>query len=358
MKAALKRAEGRFEISEAGDAGMRLHVGTYADAGGTGLYPLACASGEWTLGEAYRPAPNASFGVCSVRFGLHYLVDEREEGALRVLRRAGGAWQPLARLPTQGSQPCHVALSPDEAWLAVANYGSGSVALFPLDPQTGLPGDPVVRANHGRGPVTDRQDGPHAHCAAFAPDGKWLYQTDLGADEVLAFGFDRTRGPSGERKVALAAPAGSGPRHLLFHPHRPLALLVSELASDLTVLDVGDGALSVRQSVSTLPAGYRGESLGGHLAINAAGDRVYVSNRGHDSIAVFALDDGGEVSLLQHVSAGGASPRFFLLCEARGLMLAANEEGNSVTLFAIMADGTLAQRGGIDVPAPAFLFEA
>jgi 6-phosphogluconolactonase (cycloisomerase 2 family) len=344
--------------SEASDSNvLQLHVGTYARAGGVGLYPLAGeAMDRWTLGEADERAPNASFGTYSARLGLYYLLDERTEGALGVFRRSASGWEPLARVPTHGAEPCYVALDQDEAWLAVANYGSGCVALFRLDADTGLPGEPPkLLLNHGHGPVPDRQAGPHAHCALFSPDGKWLYHVDLGTDEVLAWPFDAAQGVTDERVIAYAAPAGTGPRHLVLHPRLPLAYLISELASTLTVLGLGDGSLSARQSISTLPVGFSGESLGGHLTINANGDRIYVSNRGHDSVAVFAADESGHLSLIQHVPSGGASPRLILLLEAERHLIVANEEGDSVTTFQIAIDGTLAQRAEIAVPGAAFL---
>jgi 6-phosphogluconolactonase (cycloisomerase 2 family) len=337
----------------------RLHIGTYSGAGGAGLHALnQDPTGGWSLGDAYPGAPNASFGAYSRRFDLHYLVDEVTDGWLRVLRNDAG-WQSLARVPTHGALPCYVSLDRDERWLAVANYGSGSLALFRLDPNTGLVGDPVaLHENSGRGPVPDRQDGPHAHCAVFSPDGKWLYQTDLGTDEVLAFPFDPDRGLLGGCKLAFEAAKGSGPRHLVFHPHRPFALMVSELASTLTLLDVDEGGLSKRQTMSTLPSSFNGDSLGGHVATNAAGDRIYVTNRGHDSIATVALDESGRLSLIGHTPTGGASPRFFLLLEAERQMLVANEEGDNITIFDLAADGALAQFGDVAVAAPAFLFVA
>jgi 6-phosphogluconolactonase len=143
---------------------------------------------------------------------------------------------------------------------------------------------------------------------------------------------------------------------LIFHPHLPLAYLISELASTLTVLDAADGALSPVRSVSTLPPEFDGESLGGHIGINAAGKRLYVTNRGHDSIATFALDQTGSPSLLSHTPSGGASPRFFLLLEGQGRMLVANEEGNSVTIFKVEANGVPSQCAEVTVPGPAFLF--
>lgn len=333
-----------------------LHVGTYSEP--AALYPLRL-SPPWSLGAPYRGAPNASFGACSRRHGLHYLVDERQDGLLRVFRHDVTGWEPLARVSTRGAEPCYVSLDIDERWLAVANYGSGSIALFGLDPRTGLPGGPVaVLANQGGGPIADRQEGPHAHCAIFGPDGKWLYGVDLGTDEVLAFPFDPDRGAVGERSPAFRMPPGSGPRHLVFHPRRPIAFLVTELTSSLVVFDVAGGTLSLRQQISALPPNFAGESLGGHLAINAAGDRVYVSNRGHDSIAVFAFDEAGELSPLQYVPSGDASPRFFLLLERQHLFLVANEEGNSVAVFEVASDGRLQPLARVPVPRPAFVFSS
>ena len=348
-----------------------FHVGTYARAGGEGLQRLslgwageragtASTSVEQTLGSSYPEARNASFGVYSKRFDLHYLVDEQKDGAVTVLREDASGWERLARVRTHGADPCYVALDRDERWLAVANYASGSIALFGLGRDSGIPVEPPLVCQHsGRGPHAERQEGPHAHCAIFSPDGAWLYHVDLGTDQILAFRFDGDVGLTGENRVAASLPPGSGPRHLVFHPRRALAFLVSELASCLTIFDLGQGRLSARQSLSTLPDMFRGESLGGHISLNAAGDRIYVSNRGHDSIAVFALDDAGRASLVQHVPCGGASPRFFLLLEAEQRLLVANEQGHSLTALEIARDGRLAAPSAkLPIRAPAFIFRS
>ena len=341
--------------SPAGPHALRLCAGTYQRNGGDGLHSLVRDSaGTWLPGPAYVDAANASFGAYADRYDLYYFVDE-QAGAVNILRRREG-WDRLARTGTMGEQPCYIAMSADQRWLAVANYGSGSISLWRLDPETGLAeGLPLVRQNEGTGPVRARQDGPHAHCVAFAPDRKWLYHVDLGTDEVLAHRLDDEAGWLGDPLRALAAQPGSGPRHLAFHPHVPLAVLASELASTVTLLEVGDGALVPRETLSTLPLDFRGESLAGHIAFNAAGDRVYVTNRGHDSVAVFALSDGALVSL-QHVPSGGASPRAFILLEADRQLVLANEESGSLTSFEIAPDGTLSPSGqALPLPGAAFL---
>lgn len=336
------------------DMSARLVVGTYARNGGAGLCPLYPGADGWSPGPAYAGAQNASFGTYSGRHGLLYLVDE-DDATIAAFRYAGDAWDCLARLPAGGEQPCYVALDADETCLAVANYGSGSVALFGLDPETGLPLTPLaIRPNSGKGPVAERQEGPHAHCACFSPDRRWLYHVDLGTDEILAHPFDADRLSLGEARLAYPAPAGSGPRHLVFHPARPLALLASELASTLTFLEVGDGRLKARATVRTLPDSFQGESLVGHVSLGDAGRRVYVTNRGHDSIAVFAWKPDG-LHLLQHIDSRGASPRAFALLEAERRLIVANEEAGSVAIFAVEADGRLVESGPtLSVPGAVF----
>ena len=338
----------------AGSGEVRLFAGTYARNGGEGLCTaIRDPGGDWSLGLAFVEVANASFGTYAPRHDLYYFVDE-QASALNVLRRGDG-WERLARIGTMGEQPCYVALSADQSWLAVANYGSGSITLWRLDPQSGLPLDlPEVRQNRGSGPVAGRQNGPHAHCVCFSLDQRWLYHVDLGTDQVLAYPFDADARWLGDATRVYAAPAGSGPRHLVFHPRVPLALLVSELASTVTVLEVGNGLLIPRETLSTLPVDFRGGSLAGHISVNAAGDRAYVTNRGHDSIAVFTWYDG-VLELQQHVSSGGASPRSFVLLEAERQLALANEEGGNLTFFDLGEDGGLSP-AGVDLPLPGAVF--
>jgi 6-phosphogluconolactonase len=332
----------------------RFHVGTYARLHGRGLYPLWEQAGGWAVGEPYADAANASFGVFSARFGLHYLVDEADHH-VGIFRRRDDGWEMIARIETNGAEPCHLALDEQGNRIAIAHYGSGSVTLLQLDPTNGLPVAPErVHRNGGHGPNAERQEGPHAHWVGFR-DG-WLYQTDLGTDQVLAFHVDGER-VLGEPVIAYAAPAGSGPRFIAFHPQRPIAYLVSELASSLTTVDIDGPELRERGRLSMLPQGFSGESLGGHVVVNRAGDRLYSTNRGHDSIAVFALAEDGSPSLLQHVPSGGASPRFILIDDAERQLLVANEEGGSIGVFDVEEDGRLrASALPIAVPGAVFLF--
>ncbi|MEH3160171.1 MAG: beta-propeller fold lactonase family protein [Sphingomonas taxi] len=324
--------------AEAGEA--RLVAGTYAAEKGAGLVPLVAERGSWRAGAAQAAIRNASFGVTGGRQGLRYLLDEQRDGAVGIY---DAAFRQVALKSTLGADPCHLALAPDGGMLAVANYSSGSVALWPLDPASGLPvGAGQVVAHRGSGPNAARQAGPHAHWVGFAGGGAMLHAVDLGADAVFVHRIDRAARRIGATDLAYRATAGSGPRHLARHPRLPVAYLVAELANTVTVLRASpDGTFAEQAVVSTLPAGFGGTSYAAHIALDAAGRRLYVSNRGHDSIAVYAVGRDGALTLLQHVGCGGHWPRFFRLMEGRGEMLVANERSGGVARLALRGDGTL-----------------
>jgi 6-phosphogluconolactonase len=332
-----------------------IYVGTYAKPGGQGFYPLTLATGgAMALGECVAPAHNSSFGAYSTGNSLHYLTDECD-GRIGLWQLRPDGWQEVISVSSCGKEPCYLALDPTGSRLAVANYGSGSVALFHLDSH-GLPiAPPTVFQGSGSGPVADRQEGPHMHCVRFAPDGAALYAVNLGADHVLRFALDRDN--MGDPVLAYHAPPGSGPRHLLLHPERPFALLLSELASTLTLLAVQGDALEPLATCSTLPNGWSGENLGGHLEWPATG-RAYVSNRGHDSIALLDVDlDQQTLEVRQHIPSGGESPRHFLLLEDTRQLVVAHEKDGVVATFGVAADGTLAPTDhSVRVPGACFLF--
>jgi 6-phosphogluconolactonase len=333
-----------------------LLIGTYAKPGGRGLYRLTL-SADGSLGPADHAAEarNSSFGAYSARHRLHYLVDECD-GRLGAWRRTGRGWQRLASVATSGEEPCHVMLDQAGGRLAVANYKNGSLALFALG-DDGLPTEPPARfQDNGTGPVVDRQQGPHVHCVRFSPDNRFLYAVDLGADHILR--FEPNGAQPGEPTIAYRATPGSGPRHLLLHPQRPFALLISELASTLTLLAVEDNGLEALAECSTLPPGWHGENLGGHLEWPTTG-RAYISNRGHDSLALVEVDlDAATLTPAQHVPSGGKSPRHFAILGDRRQLVVAHEKDGTVAAHSVEADGRLAAAGAtVHVPGCAFVFE-
>lgn len=332
-----------------------LYLGTYTRSGGEGIYPILQDDG-WRLGTPFRGAPDCSFIAFDRERDLAYCVEEQSDGHLRVCRLTGAGWELLGEYATGGAAPCYVALSPARTRIAVANYESGSAALFALDPVSGLPtGEIRLLQSLGGGPVTDRQDGPHVHCTIFDGEDRLLV-VDLGTDRILSYDLSPGSGIP-EPIVAFGAPPGSGPRHLVLHPRLPMGYLVSELAGTVTPLDRQGDRFVARSPIVTAPADFKGENLGGHLSLNADGTRLYATNRGHDSIAVFAVGEDGDLTLLQHAPSYGASPRSFVLLEKEGLCSVVNEEGGNVIIQALYPDGLIGEVAAVlEASGPAFVF--
>ncbi len=279
---------------------------------------------------------------------------------IAIFRTVAGRWDRIARLPSGGADPCHLALDRAQSVLVVANYSSGSVAFFQLNLDSGLPLGPAdVRLQHGSGPDRARQERAHAHWVGFTADGRWLWAVDLGADAIFAYPFDPRTRRFGAATIAYRAAPGSGPRHLAVHPHLPIVYLVNELASTVTVLATGSNAqLRPIATVSSLPLGYAGDNGAAEIALNAAGTCLYVSNRGHDSVALFAIAPNGLPSLIEHVGCGGRWPRFIRLLACQSRLLVANERSGSIASFRIAGDGRLAPHGpGVSAPGIAYIGE-
>lgn len=326
-----------------------LFVGTYQEKGGEGLHPIAA---DGSLGPADSRIVNASWGLWSASTRTAYFVDEQETGRVTAWTLGAQGWEPRGSCESGGSLPCYLALSPRGDLLAVANYDDGTAALLNVDQASGALGGLADVARHsGHGPNPERQEGPHAHCVQFDETGQRLYHVDLGLDRVFAYAVDQGR--LGEATVAFEAAPGAGPRHLLLHPDRRHALLLTELSSELLLLERGPGGFSLLDSVSTLPAPKPG-NLGAHLALDREG-RVLVTNRGHDSLAAFQMVDSG---LMPEgwAPTGGASPRHFQL--AGGSAVVAHEKSGSIAYVGLPTlHGERAVRPAIPVPGAAFIFK-
>ncbi len=338
-------------VSDVVPRDIKLHVGAYSHDGVKGIYPLTFRLGVDRF-ELARPDPaieNASFGVYSERHDVNYFVNECEEGLIGAYRHEGGVWRQLAQVMSGGSAPCHLSLDPSERFLAVANYGSGSVGLFALSEAGLLQAPAMVRQDRGVGPDPDRQAGPHAHCVRFYRG--FLYHTDLGTDTVMAQNLRE------DPFIAWRSPPRQGPRHIVFHPGLPVAYVLTELGHSLFVCEVNDdGRLRTVQHASPLPQDFVGQSLGGHLDITATGDRLYASNRGHDSLAVFDIEGDGRVRLRQIASTHSASPRHFLRLEQHGRVIVAHQNGHSVVALELAADGTIGEETArMAINQPAFI---
>lgn len=240
-------------------------------------------------------------------------------------------WQ---RVASVGDGPCHLAT--DGAHLHVANYRSGSAAGYALLSDGRMSELAWSTRHQGRGPHA-RQDAPHAHCALPDPHRPSVHVVDLGTDRIVRYDLHPASGEFRPAAELVLAP-GSGPRHLTFHPDRRTAFVVCELDNTIVAIDIHDPAdeLVPVATLSTVPDDAAGESLAAAVVIHPAGDRVYVSNRGHDSIATFAIgDDAAPLTLLGHVSSGGEGPRDLAIDPSGTLLLAANQRSGHIAGFAL-----------------------
>ena len=329
---------------------IHLVAGTYTDGDSRGIYRFTYdpATRSFESPTLLAELSNPSYGTTSQNQERHYFVVEDSDGKVQTFNRspAGDGLISQGSHSTQGVHPCYLALSPDEQHLAIANYSSGNVAVFELDAAGALQAEPRVLQHHGVGANLQRQESPHAHWAEWNPEATFLYVVDLGLDQVMAYPFNRTAGELGDGFAALETTPGSGPRHMVFHPEQNLVYLFNELSNEVLVAErMANGTLEHVQTVSSLPEGFAGTSQGAHIAINTAGSRLYVSNRGHDSMAVFEIAASGRLQLLQHVSTDGHWPRFFLLLDEEGLLLVANQRSDNVVAFEIDAQGALNRVG-------------
>ena len=325
--------------SRAADGPVYLGAYTGGDPQhGIGVAAADPASGGLRL-ETVVPAVEPSFLALSPNRRVLYAVNEVTEGQVTAfsLGADGGLTGTLGSVPSGGGSPCHLALHPGGRHLFTANYASGTVGVVALGAD-GAPVELVQTVQHtGSGPDPDRQEGPHAHMVWPDPTGDRLFAVDLGTDSVYVYRFDTVSGTlTQESRVSM--PAGSGPRHLAVHPDAETVYVLGELDAGLTTCtyDPGSGTLTPVSTVATLPEGVPSDgNTAAEVLVSADGAFVYASQRGHDSVAVLAVDGDRRTSprLLGHHDCGGASPRHMAFAAAGSRLYVANQDSGSVTVF-------------------------
>jgi 6-phosphogluconolactonase len=269
-----------------------------------------------------------------------------------------GSLKFLNQVPSRGAGPCYVSLDKTGAFVLVANYDSGSIASFPAHFDGSLGTASGFVQHSGTGPNKQRQEGPHAHWIGTSPDNRFVLAADLGLDQVIVYGFDAGNGVFTPTLAGFAkVKPGSGPRHLAFAPNGKFAYVISEMASTVTVFSyhAKNGTFSSLQSISTLPADYSNPNDAAEIAVHPSGKFLYASSRGHDSIAVFAINEKkGTLTSLGQVLTGGKTPRHFAIDPTGAYLLAENQDSDNIVVFHIdPATGNLTPTGQtVEVPSP------
>lgn len=320
---------------------VRVYVGTYTSGPGQGIYRLKLDLATGALSPDGPPieADNPSFLAWGPDGTRLFAVEET--GEVRTATSGGvrsfavdpktGALAPLDRQPSGGAGPCHVSASRDGRHVFVANYSGGSVSVLPV----GADGRLGAASAFVQHPAAAGGGVPHAHSVDLDPAGRRLVVADLGLDTVFAYPFDRANGSLGEpRKASL--PKGAGPRHTAFHPDGKHLYVIDELNATVAVFGYADGVLTALQTVPTLPADFTGKNSTAEIAASPDGRFVYGSNRGHDSIAIFAVDPAKKtLTPAGHQPSGGKHPRHFAIDPTGAFLLAANRDSDNVVVFRI-----------------------
>lgn len=321
-----------------------VYLGTYTGgkAGSRGIYKavLDVASGKLSDLQLVAETTNPSFLTIAPDRKHLYAVGEidnfagKKAGAVEAytIEPKTGKLKKLNAQPSGGPGPCHVNMDRTGKVVLVANYGGGSCASYPVqaDGKLGSAGSVIQH----KGP----QLTPHAHSMNVDPGNKFAICADLGLDQLLVYKLDIDQGkltPNGTPYLSL--PAGSGPRHLAFHPTRPLAFVINETKCTLSSLkfDAERGTFTILDTANTLPRDVaRGDSTA-EVVVHPNGKWVYGSNRGHNSIVAFAVDDAGKLTRIGHQGAGIKTPRGFTIDPTGQWLLVGNQDGGNVVVFKI-----------------------
>nr|WP_050514415.1 lactonase family protein [Streptomyces rimosus] len=333
-------------------AGQRpVFLGTY----GNGI--ISCtydtATGALTRQSSFPGVTDPSFLAVSPNGKVLYSLDNGgRQGAVRAFTiGAGGALTALGPArSTGGANVTHLSVHPTGRYLLSANYGAGSVAAHTVNGDGSVGARTALVQHTGSGPDPGRQEGPHAHQIITDPKGTHVFAVDLGTDKVYTYRLDPASGALRPLSEARSVP-GAGPRHMVFHPTAPYAYVANELNSTVTVYayDAATGVLTRGESLPTVPggAGSAVRNYPAEVVISADGRFLYLSNRGHESVARFSVTGGGAgLRLLDTVPSGGSWPRHIGLAPSGTLLFAANQYGRTVAAFTVNRDsGALTPSG-------------
>jgi len=343
----------------AGNPAYFAYIGTYTGHGSQGIYAYRFepATGELTSLGLAAQTENPSFLAVGPSGTYLYAVNENEAGSVSAFRidRTTGKLTALNSVPSGGSSPCALAVDSSGKFVLAANYGSGSVSLFPVKADGSLGPASAFNQHKGSGVNPQRQAGPHAHSASFSSDDRYAFSADLGADLIYIYEFDAALGTLTTVGYGRVTP-GFGPRHLAFHPNGKFVYVVDELAATVGAFTWRAGMLRTITVVSTLPVGYRGPKSGAEIAVHPNGRFLYASNRGQlNDIAIFLIDPvTGKPTPAGDIASGGITPRSFSIDPSGQYLFVANQDSDNLVVFHIdPVSGQLTPTGKtLTVPAP------
>ncbi|MFH5781344.1 lactonase family protein [Heyndrickxia oleronia] len=333
-------------------------IGTYTKGESEGIYTFSLDTEEARIQGVKLAASLDNPTYVTVSQDKQYLysvVKEGEQGgAASFSIKNNGELEELNRELSPGASPCHISVDSKNKTVVTANYHRGTVEAYLTTSNGSLEPVSSIIQHEGSGPDKERQEKPHVHYAGFTPDEKYVAVVDLGIDQLITYEV-----VNGQLKLAnkLSLKPGCGPRHLTFHPNGDYAYLMTEMSSEVVALQYNnmDGSFQIIQYISTLPSDFTENSQGSAIHISSDGHFVYAANRGHDSIAVYGVNqETGELTFIEHTLTEGNWPRDFVLDPTENYLIASNQNSSNLVLFkrnSVSGKLTLLQ-SDIKVPDP------
>ena len=346
------------------EGNLLLYFGTYTERGSRGIYlsQLDISSGRMGPVSLAAKIDSPSFLAIHPTGEFLYAVsgigkDSPTMGSVHsfAIDRSTGALSHMNQQPSGGEGPCHVDIDTTGKHLLVANYTGGSVAVLPINRDGTLGGPTDVRQHNGNSVNIERQEGPHPHSVNLDPNNRFVYVADLGLDKVYVYELLADGTLKQGEQLSVDLNAGAGPRHFDFHPNGEYAYVINELDSTVTAFSLDGGKLDPIQTLPTLPEEFAGINYTADIHVAKSGRFIYGSNRGHDSIVIFSVDENtGKLTYVDRESTRGIYPRNFEIDPSGLLMLVANQDSDTILTFNIdQQAGTLERTGHvIEVPYP------
>lgn len=353
------------EISSEPDH-YRVYFGTSAKAEQRGIYKsnLDMTTGELSSPTRVSTANRPGF-IALHADGKHiYATGEgsafegRSQGAVSAFKimEPGGTLTDINTQPSGGNGPCHISIDPSGENLLVANYSGGSCSVLPIQSDGSLAPPSASQQHTGSSVHPDRQKKAYAHSINTDPSGRYAMVADLGIDKIMIYRFDPDTGTLTPNDPAfIRTEPGGGPRHFVFHPSGKLAFTNLEISNKVTAYsyDATQGSLTELQTISTLPGDFAGQNTTAEIVVSNEGRFLYVSNRGHDSIAIFSIDTlTGELTLQGWESTRGQAPRNFCIDPSGTYLVAANQQSSNVVVYKIDRKTGLLEFTGSEIEVP------
>ncbi|WP_455921222.1 lactonase family protein [Pseudomonas putida] len=306
---------------------------------GISVYKLDQDEGTLALVQVVKDLVNPSFLALNKAGDRLYTVHgDQSDVSVFGVDKANGKLTFINRQSTEGKNPVHLALDPSERFLVVSNHITGTLAVLNVAQDGSLGSlNQLVKLEGPLGPHRVEQPFAKPHFNPFDHSGNFVVVPDKGLDRVFSFRFDNGKLFPAEQPFVTAR-EGSGPRHLAFHPRAGFAYVVNELDSSVTAyhFNAQNGALTPFQVLPSLPASFTGNSRASEIEVDRSGRFLYASNRGYDSVAVFAIDQGtGMLSPVEFMPTSGRTPRFFTLTPNERFLFALNEDSDTIISMAV-----------------------